>query len=514
MTGVVGRASTTTVRRMKRGISLCLSLAVLGSLLVGPVSGATVRAPRDLFNVGAVVGSPGEAVGTMADAGAVHVFRHESPHPTLEASSSLLITRRTLGGTPQAGDRFGEAVALGDLNDDNLSDLVIGAPGADAGAGRVYVLLRQFPSGDFDLDDPVVLRQGVGGLTGSSESGDHFGAAVHVDYRSGGQGWLAIGAPGEDIGGANGAGAITIVPVGTNLAADVSYYQGNGLPGTAESGDAFGTALTGYGLGGLAIGAPGEDIGAAVDAGNVIGMAAQIGGLPGSAAETSFQQGVGGVPGTNESGDRFGAALVGRMQNAISVGAPGEDVGSIANAGAVTDIRVPEQCCVNNTSWYQGGSGLVGTAEAGDAFGSSLTATSFGGLVVGAPGEDVGAFANAGVIHVIETMGGAGPTLWATGNASFHQDSPGVPGVAETNDRFGAALGEGTNTVLVGAPTDDVGPAGGAGVVVVLRTDGSSIDTSLAGQQLHQDTPGIDSSAEAGDEFGAGIGGRDEGGHT
>jgi hypothetical protein len=280
------------------------------------------------------------------------------------------------------------------------------------------------------------------------------------------------------------------------------------LPVTSESADDFLTELAHFGADGLADVAPGEDIGAAADTGNVIGYEATLGDFPGTGTAYSYQQGVAGIPGANETGDRFGAAIVGRLQNAITVGAPGENVGSIVDAGAVTDIGVPSLGPIAATSWRQGGDGIAGTPERGDQFGASLTAATYGHVVIGAPGEDVGSVVDAGVIQLIPVALGT-PVLTATGNVALHQNSPGVTGTAEAGDRFGAALGQGVNTALVGLPGEDVGSVNAAGAVVVLQTDGSTgmFDAGLASQQVTQDSNGVDGIAEPSDRFGGSASG-------
>src|SRR5205807_486313 len=77
------------------------------------------------------VGSPGEVRGGVA-AGAVRIF--------FGSTSGLSTTPQTIdqsllpasgAGGPEAGDRFGAALAAGTLNGDAFSDLIIGVPGED-----------------------------------------------------------------------------------------------------------------------------------------------------------------------------------------------------------------------------------------------------------------------------------------------------------------------------------------------------------------------------------------------
>lgn len=490
-----------------RRLAVLASLTMLLGVFAVPADvGAAPRIPPPINPVGTAVGSPGEGVSGKAAAGVVHVIGNGVQPWTLDPAESVMLTRSMWGEAPAANDRFGASVAVGDLNDDNLSDVAIGAPGA-GGSGRVYVAYRlgdgTFAPGTLS----AVWRQGANNIPGASEAGDGFGSTVHIGHTSGGQAWIAIGAPGEDIGSANGAGAVTVIEDDVPAPGFAySIFQGNNsVPGTPESGDAFGTAVADFGLGGLAVGAPGEDIGTTADTGHVAGLAATVGGYPGSGTEFGFQQGAGGVPGTNEAGDRFGAALYGRLQNSLTIGAPGEDIGAVNGAGAITDIPVPGQTGVTATSWYQGKSGLAGTAEAGDAFGSALAATEGGSLIVGAPGEDVGPDTDAGIIHLLPSVGGMNYSLTSSASQVLHSDTTNVAGDAEDGDRFGASLGEGQEYLIVGAPGEDVGTVGSGGAIVVIVAGVLALNLSMMGQQLHQNTPGIDSDAEPTDAFGASV---------
>ncbi|HEX6569407.1 MAG TPA: FG-GAP repeat protein, partial [Acidimicrobiales bacterium] len=87
--------------------------------------------------------------------------------------------------------------------------------------------------------------------------------------------------------------------------------------------------------------------------------------------------------------------------------------------------------------------GVGGSAEDADQFGSALAAGDVDGdgsadLAVGAPFEAVGAVDAAGAVNVLpgSTPGG----LSGTGSQIFTQDTPGVPGTAETFDTFGFSL--------------------------------------------------------------------------
>jgi hypothetical protein len=110
-----------------------------------------------------------------------------------------------------------------------------------------------------------------------------------------------------------------------------------GVPGTGERYDTFGAAVSivdvnGDGARDIAVGSPGEDVGAAEDTGTVTIL---YSGGRGSAGY--FDQNSAGIPGANESGDDFGRTLT-AIPGALVVGAPGEQTGSGATAatGAFT----------------------------------------------------------------------------------------------------------------------------------------------------------------------------------
>jgi hypothetical protein len=80
-----------------------------------------------------------------------------------------------------------------------------------------------------------------------------------------------------------------------------------------------------------------------------------------------------------------------------------------------------------------------GLVEAGDEFGEQLASgdfnhDGFADLAAAAPTEDVGTVQKAGAVSVLPGSAGG---LTSTGGRLFSQNSPGVPGTAETFDQFG-----------------------------------------------------------------------------
>jgi hypothetical protein len=82
---------------------------------------------------------------------------------------------------------------------------------------------------------------------------------------------------------------------------------------------------------------------------------------------------------------------------------------------------------------------VAGAVEAVDEFGEQLASgdfdhDGFADLAAAAPTEDVGAVQKAGAVSVLPGSAGG---LTSTGGRLFSQNSPGVPGTAETFDQFG-----------------------------------------------------------------------------
>jgi hypothetical protein len=154
-----------------------------------------------------------------------------------------------------------------------------------------------------------------------------------------------------------------------------------------------------------------------------------------------------------------------------------------------------------------------GVAEAGDGFGFALAtgAINAGGhadLAITAPSEDVGRVMDAGVVNVL--YGSAGG-LTAAGNQVWSQDSPGVAGIAETQDFLGIALavgdynGDGRADLAAGAPGETLAVvAEAAGAVNVLYGSGGGL-TATGNQVWSQDSPGVAELTQPRDLFGSAL---------
>jgi hypothetical protein len=157
-------------------------------------------------------------------------------------------------------------------------------------------------------------------------------------------------------------------------------------------------------------------------------------------AWSAITQNSAGIPGTVEAGDPFGAAVVaGGGETCLDgwmIGAPGEDVGKVKDAGSVTFLPSPPQTCPKAVALTQGKGGLGGAIEAGDQVGATLgllpqsvnrdASQDYGQTyLIGAPGEDVGTVKDAGIVTTRQ--------LFA--------DSPGKPVVSSFTYSGGATSG-------------------------------------------------------------------------
>jgi hypothetical protein len=421
-----------------------------------------------------------------------------------------------------------------DFNGDGCGDLTVADPDAAVGgtarAGRVNVLYGGENGGR------QILTQNLPGVGDIAETDDRFGAAVrvtHIDDDAYAD--LVVAVPSESVGGADDAGVVHVIFGSANGLAGgrggIILRQGAyGVPGSPEAGDRFGASIAvnttdldgnGWPSPAVAYGVPGEDLGTVADAG-LAGLVAFDMTSGGVALVRDITQDSPGISGQVEAGDRFGAAVEvfqgpgGFACDATTVsgwtlvvGAPGEDLGSIRNAGMVHIARG----LATDTPLSQNAAGVDGVAESGDQFGTSLALTSFCEhdgpshvtLAVGVPAEDVGSVADAGIVHLFRTDDDEFPLpqRW-----SANQNTASVAGTAESGDRFGATLALGGpwrdglgQPVLVGVPTEDIGQVVDAGMVHVF----GDASTAPGNGDVGLTQPDLGEPAQTGDHFGAAV---------
>jgi FG-GAP repeat/FG-GAP-like repeat len=84
-----------------------------------------------------LVGAPGEAIGTAADAGMVTLLRGSAAGLTGTGSVAWEQNTADVPGAAEQGDAFGAAVHLADLTGDGRAEVVVGIPGEDT-AGCIW----------------------------------------------------------------------------------------------------------------------------------------------------------------------------------------------------------------------------------------------------------------------------------------------------------------------------------------------------------------------------------------
>jgi Astacin (Peptidase family M12A)/FG-GAP repeat len=418
-------------------------------------------------------------------------------------------------GVEEAADRFGQAVAAGDFDNDGYQDLAVGSPYEEIGSIMSGAVLVYKGNAAGKLAPWMLLTQSASGL-GADEEGDEFGMALAVgDFDNDGFDDLAVGAPAEEIGVIDAGAVFLFEGSATGLSGWQQINQATAPAlGINESGDHFGAALAAadFNLDGkddLAIGAPEEDADPIQKNGWVF---VYKGASTGVTPWESFGQG---DIETDEANDEFGYALaVGRLNNDaypdLVIGSPewGQGSGSVfVFTGSVNGPVAFDQLRQSDVG---------GANEEDDYFGLSLAVADFSGdgrddLAVGAPGEDVGAgntIIDAGQVYMFKPVNNT-----INGWHNFGQSGLGAD---EAGDYFGSSLAAGEvwnsgagneDDLAVGAPGEDIESASvtNAGAAFVYSGGSANmvgrsviIEDDLIKQSASTDTP----ASESHDEFG------------
>ncbi|MER5700974.1 hypothetical protein ABT023_03305 [Micromonospora sp. NPDC002296] len=361
------------------------------------------------------VGDSDEVVpGTATHAGGVWVLPGSRTGLVVDSATHFTQSSPGIPGDPANYDRFGSALAAGDINGDGRDDLAIGASGKSIGAaaeaGTVTVLLGG--SGGLTATGAQQLHQDQAAVPGAAERNDHFGFTLAIGkVNSDGYADLAIGAPHENDGVSwDGTGMVTLMwgsAAGVSLTGATSV-TGAAVYGSTGSSDTIawylGEALAigdvdGDGLGEVIAGAPGAQT-PHLNGGLIAVLTGRSAGLSGSAVRVITQR-TAGVPGDPGNDDRFGATLAtgdvtGDGRADVLVGVPGEAVGSTAEAGVVTLLLGAAGGLTGSGAqqFDQNHAVVPDSSERGDKFGASvalLNLDGVGGLdaLVASYGEEV-----------------------------------------------------------------------------------------------------------------------------
>ncbi len=504
--GTSQNPSSQVVNLMRRFLLAAALLACAAVL----TSTTTVRAQQgravddDINGDGSgdlVIGVPREDVAGSTDAGKVNVLFGDGSRIT--KVGDVAVSRVGVQGGARADGLFGSAVELAHIDGDAFADMIVGSTGETvdgaANAGE-FVVIRGSADGPDMASVQIFTQSDL--HPGGAETGDFFGYNIASgDFDDDGYDDIAVSAPFEDDGDIVDSGSVTVVPGGPDglVSEEARTFTQADLVGQGTGpGDFFGWSVVsddfdGDGHADLAVGAPGEDRGAAADSGAVHVLYGSPDGLTTDGNQAFDQSGP--IKNRPEIDDLFGFSLGSSDLNCdgvadLAVGVPNESLGPddvIAGAvhvilGSSNGLRADGNVLLTQASRRIAGSldfNQFGTSLAGGRFDRGRC----GDLAIGAPttgiggtgaticAEDPGCAHQAGAVVVVY-----GSKSWPRpGGTGFFSQRGRVPGTPQEDDFFGrtvAALdvdGNGIDDLVVGVPFEDVRGKRDAGLVTVLR---------------------------------------------
>ncbi|ANS66350.1 hypothetical protein SLINC_4126 [Streptomyces lincolnensis] len=430
-----------------------VTLTPTASSAATPYKGANTAAVQDDFNGDGyrdlAVGAPHAANGSVESAGAVVVLYGSAS--SVSATRRTVLTQATTGvpGAPEDGDGFGRTVTSADLDRDGYADLIVGTPdeavGSDYARGSVTVVWGSSTG----LKTATNISPPAG--YGEGRTYCRFGLSLATgDMNGDGAPELSVGSGCE---GATYTGPFTRTGQATTPVRETFYGETRGVvmgdvDGDGDADQFWLPGPTDGDLRGPVYVQPGVKDGDPTP--------------PSYRTALPYADGHAGVIG-DLNGDGYGDLVTAVSTDDSMSGGPdgwahrgGEIQVLYGSAQGITATQKPHV-------YYQDTAGVPGAAEDGDMFGQSLSvgdvnADGYADVLVGSPGEAVGTLASAGTAVLLR---GSATGLTTTQAAGYTQNTAGVPGAAETADRFGAAVHladlnrDGRAETIVGAPGEN-----------------------------------------------------------
>jgi hypothetical protein len=324
-------------------------------------------------------------------------------------------------------DLFGSSVAAaGDIDGDQIPDLLVGAPGDDDGGAETGSVYLVFLNSDGSAREVRKFSNGANAFLRLLDPGDRFGAAVvgPGDMDGDGIADLIVGAPGDDDGDDKDTGAIWILfldeEAKVRKVAKISDKVGE-LDTNLRSKIGFGSSLASIGrldtdlIPEIVVGAPFDDSGPGSDVGALFVLWLNPDGTVRKFSKISSADG--GLGSGLGRGVNFGTSVTpigdinGDRVVDLLVGAPKDDDGKGDNLGAAWVVMLSREGTVVARQKISDTEGrLRARLSAGDRFGHGVAAlgdVNGDGVVdvlVGAPGDD-GSGYNAGAAWVVNLDG-------------------------------------------------------------------------------------------------------------
>jgi hypothetical protein len=505
--------------------------------------GETASGIGDINNDGIediAVGTPRDDDGGT-DRGAVYILFMDTDG-TVDDSTGFQKISDTAGGftaTLDDGDLFGQAVpGIGDINNDGVEDIAVGAGSDDDGGtdrGALYIL---FMDADGTVDDTLgyqKISDTTGGFTATLDNGDQFGkaAAGIGDVNNDGIKDIITGNHPDDDGGTDRGSAYILFMDTDGTVDDTLGYQKisdseGSFTTTLDDSDGFGRSVSGVGdinndgIEDVAVSARGDDDGG-TDRGAVYILGLDFSPTVNSKGTVGRFQKISDTAGeftaTLDDTDRFGrsASGIGDINkdgiDDIAVGAHKDDDGG-NRRGAVYILFMDTDGTVDDSTGFQKISdtagGFTATLDNGDEFGVSvarigdLNNDGVEDIAVGASEDDDGG-RNRGAVYIL--------FMATDGTVSSFQKISDTAGsftaTLENGDRFGqfiAPIGDlnndGIEDLAVGVRDDDDGGTDrGAVYILFMDTDG----TVKSFQKISDTAGGFTATLDDGDYFGQSV---------